>query len=61
MVRTDSLNAAPYVAQGLLAAPNPQQLGYEVTFLMVTQKQAGRRPIVDAFVEDLKQAVEISG
>ncbi|NPT41483.1 LysR family transcriptional regulator [Paraburkholderia sp. 1N] len=48
--------AAPYVAQGLLAALNPQQLGYEVTFLMVTQKQTGRRPIVDAFIEDLKRA-----
>lgn len=48
--------AAPYVAQGLLAALNPQQLGYEVTFLMVTQKQIRQRPIVDAFVEDLKQA-----
>lgn len=48
--------AAPYVAQGLLAALNPQQFGYEVTFLMVTQKQTRHRPIVDAFVENLKQA-----
>ena len=53
--------AAPYVAQGLLAALNPQQLGYEVTFLMVTQKQTKRRPIVDAFVDDLKQAHQVIG
>jgi DNA-binding transcriptional LysR family regulator len=47
--------AAPYVAQGLLAALNPAKLSYEVTFHLVTQKEGRRGAIVDAFVDDLKQ------
>jgi LysR family transcriptional regulator, transcriptional activator for bauABCD operon len=50
--------AAPYVAQGLLAALNPQALRYEVTFHMVTQHESRHSPIVAAFVEDLKDAHE---
>lgn len=48
--------AAPHVQQGLLAALNPKQLSYEVTFHMVTRKRSGRSPIVQAFLEDLKNA-----
>lgn len=48
--------AAPYVAQGLLAALNPETLRYEVTFHIVTQHESHHSPIVAAFVEDLKHA-----
>jgi DNA-binding transcriptional LysR family regulator len=48
--------AAPYVDAGLLAALNPGALRYDVTFQMVTQPQGRRGAIVDAFVEDLKDA-----
>ncbi|MFM0658656.1 LysR family transcriptional regulator [Paraburkholderia sediminicola] len=48
--------AAPYVAEGLLAALNPEKLRYDVTFHMVTQRRSRQSPIVQAFLEDLKKA-----
>jgi DNA-binding transcriptional LysR family regulator len=48
--------AAPYVQQGLLKALNPESLHYDVTFHMVTQRRSRQSPIVQAFLEDLKNA-----
>ncbi|AGR68386.1 LysR family transcriptional regulator [Burkholderia pseudomallei] len=48
--------AAPFVAQGLLAALNPDEFSYEVTFHIVTQRQGRRNPIVAAFIDDLERA-----
>ncbi|WP_028223573.1 LysR family transcriptional regulator [Paraburkholderia oxyphila] len=48
--------AAPHVRRGLLAALNPKELTYEVTFHMVTQKRSSHDPIVQAFLEDLRNA-----
>lgn len=48
--------AAPYVQQGLLKALNPESLHYDVTFHMVTQRHSRQSPIVQAFLEDLKNA-----
>lgn len=48
--------AAPYVAQGMLAALNPDALRYDVTFHMVVAQQARHNPIVQAFLEDLAHA-----
>jgi DNA-binding transcriptional LysR family regulator len=48
--------AAPYVAQGLLRALNPDALHYDVTFHVVTQRQAQRGEILQAFLEDLRAA-----
>ncbi|AOK32148.1 MULTISPECIES: LysR family transcriptional regulator [Burkholderia] len=48
--------AAPYVKQGLLKALNPAVLRYDVTFHVVTQRRNRRDPIVQAFLEDLKDA-----
>ncbi|NLP63303.1 LysR family transcriptional regulator [Paraburkholderia sacchari] len=48
--------AAPLVRSGRLAALNPAKLAYEVTFHMVTQKRSSHDPIVQAFLEDLRNA-----
>ncbi|GBH27856.1 LysR family transcriptional regulator [Burkholderia vietnamiensis] len=48
--------AAPYVAQGLLAPLNPEQLRYDVTFHMVVARDARGDPLVAAFLEDLERA-----
>ncbi|SDI98456.1 DNA-binding transcriptional regulator, LysR family [Paraburkholderia steynii] len=48
--------AAPYVKEGLLAALNPQQMGYRVAFHMVTRMRQHRTEIVDAFIDDMKAA-----
>ncbi|KVE34277.1 LysR family transcriptional regulator [Burkholderia sp. TSV86] len=48
--------AAPYVKQGLLKALNPAVLRYDVTFHVVTQRHNRRDPIMQAFLEDLKDA-----
>jgi DNA-binding transcriptional LysR family regulator len=46
--------AAPYVEQGLLAALNPLELQYEVTFHMVTRRHQERGEVLQAFMEDLR-------
>lgn len=46
--------AAPYVEQGLLAALNPVELHYEVTFHVATRQAAQRGEILQAFLEDLR-------
>jgi DNA-binding transcriptional LysR family regulator len=51
--------AAPYVAQGLLAALNPDSLRYDVTFHMVVARQARQNPVVQAFLEDLARAHDV--
>ncbi|WP_412023737.1 LysR family transcriptional regulator [Burkholderia cepacia] len=48
--------AAPYVAQGLLAPLNPEQLRYDVTFHMVVARNGRGNPLVEAFLEDLERA-----
>jgi DNA-binding transcriptional LysR family regulator len=48
--------AAPYAQQGLLMALNPESLHYDVTFHVVTQRRSRQSPIVQAFLEDLKNA-----
>ncbi|MEW9586925.1 LysR family transcriptional regulator [Paraburkholderia sp. DGU8] len=48
--------AATYVQQGLLMALNAKKLHYDVTFHMVTQRRSRHSPIVQAFLEDLKNA-----
>lgn len=48
--------AAPHVRSGQLVALNPKALTYEVTFHMVTQKRSSHDPIVQAFLEDLRNA-----
>jgi DNA-binding transcriptional LysR family regulator len=48
--------AAPFVAQGLLAALNPLQMRYRVAFHMVTRTRQHRTEIVEAFIDDMKAA-----
>ncbi|MCA3862538.1 MAG: substrate-binding domain-containing protein, partial [Burkholderia sp.] len=48
--------AAPYVAQGLLAPLNPDELRYDVTFHMVVARNGRGNPLVEAFLEDLERA-----
>jgi len=48
--------ASPYVREGLLAALNPQQMGYRVAFHMVTRMRQHRTEIVEAFIDDMKAA-----
>ncbi|SIT48267.1 Transcriptional regulator, LysR family [Paraburkholderia ribeironis] len=48
--------AAPFVAQGLLAALNPARMRYRVAFHMVTRARPHRTDIVAAFIDDMKAA-----
>ncbi|AFT84959.1 LysR family transcriptional regulator [Paraburkholderia phenoliruptrix] len=48
--------AAPFVAQGLLAALNPARMRYRVAFHMVARARQHRTDIVEAFLEDMKAA-----
>jgi len=44
--------AAPYVAQGLLAALNPARLFYDTSFSLVTRPRRQISAVTRAFLED---------
>ena len=46
--------AKPYVEQGLLRAPNEEQLQHDDVFHLVTRKDPFRNDVVRAFIEDIR-------